>query len=147
MSDEYHLPCKNIYEMHAEFNSLKDIAIQELEQDLKEAREDVNAEASFALDPHDQLAKIITDAPSMGIPLAFFTKNSTLMSDKHASIQSAILTALGVHVANTKINHYISWNLYLKINALIKFHCAPKQDYIDFWLKFLNPIGRKLLNK
>ena len=31
MSDEHHLPCKNIYEMHAEFNSMRDIAIQELE--------------------------------------------------------------------------------------------------------------------
>ena len=30
MSDEYHISCKHIYELHAEFNSLKDIAIQEL---------------------------------------------------------------------------------------------------------------------
>ena len=33
------------------------------------------------------------------------------------------------------------------MNALINYHCAPKQDYIDFWLKFFNPIGRKLINK
>ena len=57
------------------------------------------------------------------------------------------MTALGIMVENVKINHFVNWNLYLKMNALINFHCAPRQDYVDFWLKFLNPIGRKLIDK
>ena len=57
------------------------------------------------------------------------------------------MSALGIMVSNVKINHYVNWKLFLKMNALITYHCAPKQDYIDFWLKFFNPIGRKLINK
>jgi len=44
MSDEHHIPCKNIYEMHAEFNSMRDIAIQELEAVLKERSENLESD-------------------------------------------------------------------------------------------------------
>ena len=27
LSDEFHISCKNIYELHAEFNSMREIAI------------------------------------------------------------------------------------------------------------------------
>ena len=50
MSDEHHLPCKNIYEMHAEFNSMRDIAIQELEAILLDRKKYPDDEI---IDPND----------------------------------------------------------------------------------------------
>ena len=56
MSDDYHLPCKSIYELYAEFNSLKNIAIAELEEEIKQ-----RDEFEFQ-DPEDQTEKIVRDA-------------------------------------------------------------------------------------
>ena len=69
------------------------------------------------------------------------------MNDKHREIQEPILEALGVMCKNTKINHYINWGLFLRMNALLNYHCATQQEQIDFWVKFFNPIGGKLINR
>ena len=33
------------------------------------------------------------------------------------------------------------------MNALLNYHCATKEEQIDFWIKFFNPIGGKLINR
>ena len=67
--------------MHAEFNSMRDIAIEELEAIVKERKENLESD-----DPDDQIAIIARDAKEMGIPLDFFMKNSSLLKDKHNEI-------------------------------------------------------------
>ena len=69
------------------------------------------------------------------------------MNDKHREIQEPIFEALGILVQNTKMNHYISWGLFLRMNALLNYHCATKQEQIEFWVKFFNPIGSKLISR
>ena len=70
----------------------------------------------------------IDEAKSKGIPLAFFNKHSSLMSNKREEIRGPIYEAFGVHVKNTKESHYVSWHLFLRMNAHLNFHCASKQD-------------------
>ena len=48
------------------------------------------------------------------------------MNDKHREIQEPILEALGVMCKNTKMNHYINWGLFLRMNALLNYHCATQ---------------------
>ena len=122
LSDEYHISCKNIYEMHSEFNSMREIAIQEIQFDLKDRRPQTNNEEQ------ESMEIIIAESKTQGIPLSFFTKNSPLMNDKHREIQEPMLEAFGIHVQNTKMNHYISWGLFLRMNALLNYHCATKEE-------------------
>ena len=71
LSDEYMLPCKSIYELHAEFNSLMQMSNGE-----KRSSEDDEQE---------------TQVGEGGIPADYFLKHTNLLKDKYVDIQHAIL--------------------------------------------------------
>ena len=73
LSDEYFLPCKNVYELHAEFNSLMNISQQERLQDTQLMGSD---------EEHNSSAQ----AKDKGIPVEYFLRTSTLLKDKHPTI-------------------------------------------------------------
>ena len=87
-----------------------------------------------------------SSAPAVdkGIPVDFFLNTSPLLKDKHAVIQRAILQAMGIHTQN-KQQVNITWIQFLRMSTLLSYHCATKQQYIDFWLRFMNPESRKFL--
>ena len=33
----------------------------------------------------------------------------------------------------------ITWIQYLKLSTLFNYHCATKAQYIEFWIRFMNP--------
>ena len=74
LSDEYFLPCKNVYKLYAEFNSLMSVALGE---------KMIEEEAGAAAPEGDAAAKT---GMGEGIPLEFFLRTSILLKDKHPSI-------------------------------------------------------------
>lgn len=129
------MPCKNVYELHAEYNSLLNIAKQE--QMVKEQ------EAAVATASDDD-ASSAPPAVDKGIPVDFFLDTSPLLKDKHAVIQRAILQAMGIHTQN-KQQVNITWLQFLKMSTLLSYHCATKAQYVDFWVRFMNPEARKFV--
>ena len=79
LSDEYFLPCKNVYKLYAEFNSLMSVALGE-----KMIEEDAGANA-----PEGETSAAV--GTGQGIPLEFFLRTSILLKDKHPDIQSGML--------------------------------------------------------
>ena len=75
MSDEYFLPCKNVYKLYAEFNSLMSVALGE-----KMIEDEAGANA-----PEGDNAAA-TGMGGQGIPLEFFLRTSILLKDKHPDI-------------------------------------------------------------
>ena len=93
LSDEYFLPCKCVYELHAEFNSLTSVANQERKNQAETGASEETPEAQL-------------NEP--GVPADFYLKNTTLLKDKHPQVQHWILQALGIHTQNKKTPN-ITW--------------------------------------
>ena len=70
-------------------------------------------------------------ARDKGIPVDFFLNTSPLLKDKHIVIQRAILQAMGIHTQN-KQQVNITWIQFLKMSTLLSYHCATKQQYVEF---------------
>lgn len=109
-SQEFLLPCKIIYELHSEFNCLKQIA----EDSKSDGDED-----------H------FTDDNS--IKLGDLLKSSMELKEKHPRVTEMILDALGMPVTNKNIR--VTWKSYLKIQTLLRYFTATKDQFLDFWYK------------
>lgn len=73
LSDKYFLPCKNVYELHAEFNSMMNISSHE--------RALAAAEENSAGELEEESHQI-----EEGIPLDYFLETSFVLKDKHEEI-------------------------------------------------------------
>ena len=41
----------------------------------------------------------------------------------------------------------ITWERFLKINTALNYQSVSKQEFIDFWLRFINPKGRDSISR
>ena len=69
LSDEYMLPCKSVYELHAEFNSL--LQMSSAERRMTEGMDE---------------QELDTPIGEGGIPADYFLKHTSLLKDKHIEI-------------------------------------------------------------
>mmetsp|Transcript_5512 Transcript_5512/g.5033 ORF Transcript_5512/g.5033 Transcript_5512/m.5033 type:complete len:162 (+) Transcript_5512:915-1400(+) len=122
LSDKFLLPNQVVYELHAEFHSLLEMA----EQKQDGAKED-------------------DDDEEVGIPLGMFVESFTCLKEKHPEISNRILEALGIslHAKNSKIK----WGNFLMLNSLCRYFTAQKHEFINFWLKVINPLQYKTVTK
>lgn len=120
------MPCKVVYELHAEFNSLLDMQ----EKKEKEKPKDGNESAQADENPED-------DDGEEGVLLKSFLESSTLLKEKHPEIGEKILIALGISIHAKKAR--IKWSNYLKLNSLLKYATARQEEFLGFWLKVTNP--------
>lgn len=51
---------------------------------------------------------------------------------------------MGIHTQN-KQQVNITWIQFLRLATLLSYHCATKQQYIEFWMRFMNPESRKFV--
>ena len=56
------------------------------------------------------------------------------------------MQANGVKIDN-KSGGFIQWLQFLRMNTLLNFHCATNEQYIDFWTRFMNPLGRSYVTR
>ena len=79
------MPCKVIYELHAEFNSMMQVS-----------------QAEEVPDDDDQ---------EIGIPIRSFMEQSTLFGELHSDIADKFLSAVGITTQNKKAK--VKWSQYL----------------------------------
>ena len=133
IADEHNISCKAVYELHAEFNSMLKILEQEKLQ--KEAEQEIQHKNEEEEEQKEH-----------GIPIDFYLMNSPLLRDKTTETQHNIIEALGMHIPR-KGQLIITWNRFLKINTTLLYQSASKHEFIDFWLRFLNPKGRTVVSR
>eukprot|EP00347_Sterkiella_histriomuscorum_P024352 403331424 len=134
LSDEYLLPCKVVYELHSEFNSLFVMG-----QDYAKRK---NADL-LGLSP-DKLEEEDNNQDD-GVLLEVFKDASSIIKEKHPDVQERILLALNISVMakHAKIN----WPTFLMFNCILKYFTAVQAQYVTFWLNFLNPNHLRFITK
>ena len=73
-------------------------------------------------------------------------ETSFILKDKHPTIQLAMLDAMGIKTHNMSTAS-ISWHQFITINTILTHHCATKEQYVDFWLRFINPGAKKSVSR
>ncbi|CDW72151.1 UNKNOWN [Stylonychia lemnae] len=136
LSDDYLLPCKVVYELHSEFNSL-----------VMMSKEKYRKRGDDALNNDNQIAEEEEDnsVGEEGIPLDIFREASSMLKEKHPMIQDRILLAMNIsiHAKFAKIN----WQTFLMYNCIMKYYTATQKQYVQFWIEFLNPDHQRTMSK
>ena len=67
------------------------------------------------------------------------------MKNLNLECQNSFLNAMGVDISYDKSK--ISWELYINLNALLRFNTASFLEYVNFFVKVMDPYQNKIVPK
>lgn len=74
---------------------------------------------------------------TIGIRVNHFLEGCQDIKEMHPDVSKLMLKAIGLQVYNPKTK--VNWNMFLKIQSILRYYTATKDVYFDFWMRFFNP--------
>jgi hypothetical protein len=85
------------------------------------------------------------DLEDFRVPIDIFKEYSHIMKNLNKECQNYFLAAMGVDISYSKAK--ISWELYINLNALLRFNTASFLEYVNFFVKVMDPYQSKIVPK
>jgi predicted nuclease with TOPRIM domain len=123
-SQQFLLPCKIIYELHSEFNCIKELArIEEEKNKFEEQfKRKYNKTNTLNEDKKEEDDEENSKDFVEGIYVKQFMNTCNELKEKHPTISKRILIAMGVPVAAK--NARVTWLMFLKIQSMLRYYTA-----------------------
>lgn len=87
-----------------------------------------------------------TELTDFRVPMDIFMSNAKVLMPTKPPIRLMCLKAVGIDT-NAKTVPKVDWDIFLRLNKLIKIGGLDKKEYIDYFVKFFNPIAGQVSGK